>query len=203
MPYSFAGGRCLRQADILADVRAFELQRFEGDVPVGRVRRYEFAIVVSQDCDLEQDFSARFPGAQGVRTPDKLLFSIMLCGVYPEAAIKAGRHRDGAVHLSREEWKLVGQNKQPRYQYLGFVPQAARTLVADFKDYFFVPCEYLYNAIDQQQTRRISSMREPWHDHVLQRFAFYIMRVGLPKDFHLLEAPVDDDSGAPGKKAGE
>lgn len=189
MPYSAPNGQRLRQGDILGEVRAFELTAFVDGQPTGPLREYSHAIVVTQDCDLEQDYDTRFSRVKRSNTGDKLLFSVILCGVYEEDAAKAGRHREGAATYSRVEWKQIVQNKQPRYQFLGYVPEVGKKLVADFKDFFFVPCSYLYDSIATGSTRRLSSMKEPWRDQVLQRFAFFLMRIGLPTDFHELEGP--------------
>ncbi|HEV8201520.1 MAG TPA: hypothetical protein VGS03_16010 [Candidatus Polarisedimenticolia bacterium] len=173
----------------MGNVRAFELSRFEEDVPVGTVVPYETAIVVSQDCDLEQDHVARFPAEGVVTNQDKLLFGIALCGTYDEALVKAGAHREGAAQLASKEWKPVVKNMMPRFQYLGFIPQIGKTLVADFKDLFFVPADYLYRSIADGDVQRLASLREPYREHVLQRFVNYVGRVGLPKDFEFLVPP--------------
>ena len=155
--------------------------------PEGTLRTYNYAVVLSQDCDLEQDYNARQESDQ--ENLDKHLFGILLCGVYEEDEVRAGIYRNGAARLGSKEWKFVQQNTSPRYQYLGYVPGPDCKLVVDFKDYFFVPVTYLYEQINRGATRRIASMDSPWKDHLLQRFGFYMIRVGLPMDFGAIEPP--------------
>lgn len=186
MAYSLPVGEALQQSDILANVRTFELSGFNGNVPMGIVHDFGYAVVVTQACDLEQDFKARFPPSSGSTvSQDKLLFSIMLCGAYRADAVKAGLHRQGAVKISSKIWSVIERNGEPRYQYLGHVPMLGESLIADFKDYFFVSCDYLYDQIRARprHTRRVASMEAPYREQVLQRFTNYIGRVGLPHDF--------------------
>jgi hypothetical protein len=187
MGYQAPQGRAIRQGDLLSNVRSFQLTHFDGATPHGVARTYTHAVVVTQDCDLEQDYGARF-GDQQV-SDDKKLFGVLLCGAYEEAAIKAGTHRAGAKKFGRQEWKPVTQNKEPRYQYLGFVRDTDAVLVADFKDYFMVPCDYLYGLLDEGTSARVAELGSPWRDHLLQRFAGYLMRIGLPTDFLMFQRP--------------
>jgi hypothetical protein len=187
MGYRAPQGRAIRQADLLSKVRSFQLTHFEADTPHGVTRTYSHAVVLTQDCDLEQDYAARF-GA-GEVSDDKKLFGILLCGAYDELAIKAGTHRPGAKKFGRAEWKPVTQNKEPRYQYLGYIPAADSVLVVDFKDYFMVPCDYLYGLLDGNGAERVCELDSPWRDHLLQRFAGYLMRIGLPTDFVMFQRP--------------
>ena len=136
---------------------------------------------------MDQDYNARQQDDQtGI---DKRLFGVLLCGVYEEDEVKTGGYRNGAARLGSREWKFVQQNMYPRYQYLGFVPGPDCVLVVDFKDYFFVPMTYLYEQINQEKTIRMASMDSPWRDNLLQRFGFYMIRVGLPTDFNAIVAP--------------
>ena len=190
MAYHQPSGHALRQGDILANVRVFKMRSLEAaDAPAGVLQTYGYSIVVTQDCDLDQDHCARFPAEGTSQSPDKQLFGVLMCGVYPENTLMAGKHRERAKTFSRnKEWKPVTQNQDPRYQYLGFVPAARQVLVADFKDYFLVPCDFLYEEMDQGRVARLSEMKSPYKEHVLQRFAWYLMRVGLPVDFAMLPA---------------
>ena len=189
MAYQNPTGTALRQGDILRDVKVFAATKYDDDErPVGELRTYLYSIVMTQDCDLEQDFKARFPEEKSEESPDKLLLGILLCGVYDENALKAGMHRERAKKFSGKEWKPVTQNNDPRYQFLGYVPQLNKTVVADFKDFFLVPCELLYNEMQERKIARLAQMETPYKEHTLQRFAWYLMRIGLPLPFHQLQA---------------
>lgn len=188
MAYATPSGIALRQGDVVASIRTFALADLTNPLqPQGKIREYGFTLVVTQDCDLDQDYKARFQTDQGVTvSPDKLLFGVLACGAYPEDTLKAGTHRAQAKRFSREEWKAVKQNRDPRYQFLGYVPTADAVLVADFKDFFMVPCDFLYRELQSQAIRRIAEMDTPYREHTMQRFCWYMMRVGLPTDFEYL-----------------
>lgn len=156
-------------------------------VPTGTVREYSYAIILSQDCDLEQDYDVRHRGDES--NIDKKLFGTLLCGVHEEDEIRECGYRGRAARLGSSDWKPIRQNMSPRYQYLGYVPSPNCTLVVDFKDYFFLPLEYLYEKITQEKVTRWASMEAPWRDHLLQRFGFYMTRIGLPTNFHDLTPP--------------
>ena len=184
MAYRPPTGLAFKQGDILAGVRTFSLVSLDDeDRPTGELRRFSHSVIVTQDCDLEQDYSARFPDGEREVSPDKQLFGVTLCGAYPKDTLKAGKHRDQAKQFGSKEWKPVAQNKEPRYQYLGNIPGLGEPLVADFKDYFMVPCSFLYDELWAQRVLRLVEMESPYKEHLLQRFAWYLMRVGLPTDF--------------------
>lgn len=188
MPYRDPQGHVLRQSDILRDISTFVVKEIQDDVPHGELLKREYSIVLTQDCDLEQDYKARFD--ENV-TEDKVLFGVLLCGAYPENLIKAGTHRTGAQVYGNKEWKPLTRGGEPRYQYLGYVPQAECVLVADFKDFFVVPGDYLYSSLTDTDNpaRRLAEIDTPYREHIMQRFAWYVMRIGLPTQFHLLEPP--------------
>jgi hypothetical protein len=187
-------GLALRQGDILGNVKAFSIKGFNNHgEPFGDLVTHRYTIVVTQDCDLEQDHGARFPKDGEDVFPDKLLFGVLLCGVYNEDDVKAGIHRPQAMKFGRREWKPVEHNKEPRYQYLGSVPSTNCKLVADFKDFMMVPCTFLYDELHAGNVQRVAEMNTPYKEHLLQRFAGYLMRVGLPIDFHRLSAAPPHD----------
>jgi hypothetical protein len=158
--------------------------------PFGEIRSFTHSLVLTQDCDLEQDHAARFPAdGEASNSQDKLLLGLILCGVYAADAVRAGTYRNGANAISRKEWTMVEQNRSPRYQYLGYVKQAESKLVADFKDFFLVPTAYLYSRIASRKTKRLATMCTPYPQHAQQRFAWYLMRVGLPLDLHRIPVP--------------
>src|SRR3989442_2935496 len=177
MAYSEPVGETLRQGDILAGVRAFYLDSVAEGTARGELRTFSFSVIVTQDCDLEQDYAARYPVEQPSATPDKLLFGILLCGVYHDALVRAGRHRPAAQQFARKEWGFLEANRDPRFQHLGPVCAVGRPLVADFKDSFMVQSNYLYDEIRLGTVRRVTAMDSPYKEHLLQRFASYMMRV--------------------------
>ncbi|MDI7269831.1 MAG: hypothetical protein QME96_17715, partial [Myxococcota bacterium] len=163
------------------------------------------AVVVTQDCDLEWDFNARQqPPTAG---HDKLLYEVLMCGVHEEDRFLSGQYRDGAVPLAKKQspWSIVRQNREPRFQYLGCLPFGSSqptNVVADFKDFFSVPCEYLYKMLTAEApaVKRVASLREVYREHLLQRFGWFLTRIGLQKDFHeLVGGAAASGSTSPGR----
>jgi hypothetical protein len=187
MAYGTPEGIAIRQGDVLAGVRMFSLTNLSNpDSPEGVLTQYEYSVVLTQDCDLEQDFRARFAEGDESNSPDKLLYGVLLCSVHPEGKLKSGQHRAGAKQFGRNEWKPVVKNQDPRYQYLGTPTVGTEPWVVDFKSYFMVPCDFLYGELKQGAVKRAVEMKSPYKEHLLQRFAWYLMRVGLPVDFDQL-----------------
>ncbi len=189
MAYEDPEGVLLRQSDLLENISTFVVHGIsdnDGNTQIdGLLFKRTYSLVLTQDCDLEQDFAARF-GSEVAE--DKKLFGMILCGVYPEDLIKAGAHKPKAQKFSSKEWKVVARNGVPRYQYLGYVPHAEQKLVADFKDYFVVPGDFLYQALqnEENEAHRLASIQTPYREYIMQRFAGYLMRIGLPTQFHHL-----------------
>src|SRR4051794_32273045 len=69
-----------------------------------------FAIIVSQDCDLEQDFNSSLAGKTA---PGGMLPNILLCEVRAADGIKIGPPRQDS-----KNWKRIQNNKEERYQFL-------------------------------------------------------------------------------------
>ena len=190
MAFSEPKGEALRQGDLIGSLRAYEVTRLEGEPakPSGLLHTYQHAIVLTQDCDLEQDFGARF--SEAVRE-DKLLQAVVLCGVHEYELVRAGTYRPGASRIRSDAAKIVRQNREPRYQYLGFVPQVGKCLVVDFKDFFALPCRLLYDELKSEGAPacRLASINSPYKEHIAQRYAWYSSRIGLPKNFDELVEP--------------
>lgn len=191
MAYRDPAGNGLRQSDLLAGVTAFALSKLDDpERPEGTLLSYRYSVVVTQDCDLEQDYKVRFPeGEEPSVSTDKMLFGVLLCGAYDAEKVRAGSHREQAQKFNAKEWKAVERNQDPRYEFIGAVPGEGLSLVVDFKDYFMVPCRLLYAQLAAGSVKRVKEMDSPYREHVLQRFAWYLMRVGLPVDFHRLTTP--------------
>lgn len=135
-------------------------------------------IVVSQDCDLEQDFAAR----QSSRLSS--LPSIMLCEVSSATDLR------GNVAPGRDIWKRIIQNKDERYQFLRAVPvsqdatsEGIPDLGIDFRRCFSIPTDELYEQFNLGVRRRCR-LASPYKEHFMIRFAHFIGRVGLPSNHY-------------------
>ncbi len=174
---------CIRicQGDILRDYQ------HEAHVYVDRVVRklsaqriiFPYAVVMTQDCDLEWDFNNR---ATASEKHDKYLQSILLCPAYLAEQLKQGIHLD-ALNLkmeyqNKDKWKDIQNNLNQRYHFLDSCSEMQIPyMTIDFKHYFTVPRDVLY---EEAKAHYIGTMNELFREALSQRFAYYLSRIGLP-----------------------
>lgn len=184
----------LRQGEILSNVM---LLSPEPGTPLSSqeaiktiVTTHEFAIILSQDCDLDQDYRRRekiatednnSPEAETLR--NKLLGHVLLCGVELAANQKASNTEGSTI------WKRIVKNNDFRFHYLQEIESSSDSLekgigavIVSFHRYFTVPTEDLLARIKTSETRRRSFMTSPYFEHLSDRFSHYLARIGLPKD---------------------
>jgi hypothetical protein len=182
----------LRQGEVLTSFIRYELDveklRERQPIEVFQVT-HPIVVVLSQDCDLEQDFTRRQKGKS-----DNLLASVLFCSV----AMNDDEFRHG-TGLGTKEWKKVVENREPRLHYLRAVPQADDALneglpdlIVDFRQYFSLPTEEAYFCA--QAARRRCRLDTPYAEHLSQRFFSHMGRVALPLDHHL---PLPEGTSAP------
>ena len=183
----------LRQGDILRDV--FWLERFSESSGIIEVSRIIFplAIVLTQDCDLEQDHRFRH---QARATQDKWLMSILMAPVYNVEHVYLGEHlseldiKMELIPKNKSAGNFLRNNERPRYHYLEFAEDVpVPPSVIDFKHYFSAAITYLTG---HKTTAFVCSVAPLFREDIAQRFASYLARVGLPE----LGAPA---SAGPGK----
>ena len=139
---------------------------------------HPLCIVISQDCDLAQDFQSRLNGSPSPLT------DVLLCVVVAATELK------GNVPPGRDIWKRIVQNKDERYQFLravaavqDFANEGLPELGVDFRRCFSVPTEELYEQFNLGATRRCRLL-SPFKEHLMNRLGHFIARVGLPRDHH-------------------
>lgn len=138
---------------------------------------HPYCIVVSQDCDLDQDFHARQD--EGASSP---LPNVLLCEASTATELK------GIVPAGRDIWKRIIQNKDERYQFLQATApeqdaanEGLPELGIDFRRHFSVPTDELYEQFGLGARRRCRLV-SPYKEHFMNRFANFMARVGLPSD---------------------
>lgn len=172
----------LSQGDILRDVHWVEnVAEGNGQIEVSRVV-FPLAIVLTQDCDLEQDHRFRH---ESRATQDKWLISVLMAPLYNIEHVYRGEHlselgfRMEAVPKNGNTGNFLRNNERPRYHYLEFeddVPIVPS--VIDFKHYFSATVTYL---MGRKPTAYICSIAPLFREDIAQRFAGYLARVGLPE----------------------
>ena len=140
----------LRQGEILTNVRLLQVKASTlgtADIEFLSVI-HPTTLILTQDCDLEQDFHSRHPE---IKPSDKLLPSVLLCQVFTAVELRGDPKKGGK---NSEMWKRIAQNKDERYHFLQKIePGCDRVndglpeLAVDFKKYFTIPTDELYQRI--------------------------------------------------------
>ena len=172
----------LCQGDILRDVHWVEyVAEASGIIEVSRIV-FPLAIVLTQDCDLEQEHRFR---TESRPTQDKWLISVLMAPLYNVEHVYQGEHlselgiRMEKVPKTKTPGNFLRDNERPRYHYLEFeeeVPIVAS--VIDFKHYFSATVEYL---LGLKPRAYICSVAPLFREDIAHRFANYLARVGLPE----------------------
>lgn len=168
----------LRQGEILCDlvqlrlnletISSVEKQLLEVHHP--------YAIIVSQDCDLDWDYKTRTG-----QTTNKQVPAILFCEVTTAQILRGSTQSD--------IWKRIKINKDERYQFLQKVEthedvlqHGLPELGIDFKRYFTLPADEVYSRISINEAKRRCRLISPYLEHFSTRFAYYQFRVALPSD---------------------
>lgn len=161
---------------------------------------FPFVLVLSQSCDLLQEYRSRW-GAARIRPAasdesqyrmesgkdDKCLLGVLCLPLYNMEHFILGEHLSelGLSMSGKSLWKsdrkkILQSNRDARYHCLSFgesvsVPQS----VADFKHYLVVPGADVYHSTE---CHRVAAVPE-WHrEQILHRFGSYLTRIGIPDD---------------------
>lgn len=176
-----------RQGDVLRDVTIVEWAAEVEDAPdderfqiMDRVLPY--LVVLSQDCDLEQDHKNRADKKSA--SHDKFLQSILVCPAYREAGFRAGSHLEELgltmMRINSDKFKRIRGNQEYRYHYLP--PNRALQvpeLIIDFKHYFTGPRDLIYD--EYRKKHYLATLEVLFREDLSCRFAQYLSRIGLPE----------------------
>jgi len=142
---------------------------------------HPFAVVLSQDCDLNQDWKARQSVIDDPKVAQRQLPAVFFAQVHEAAELKG--HVGGS-----DLWKRVKQNKDERFHFLEAVSpnndamtDGLPELGIDFKRYFTIPTDEVYKRIEKGAHRRCRLV-SPYLEHLSTRFCYYQFRVALPAE---------------------
>jgi hypothetical protein len=175
----------LRQGDILRDVEHIEhVLEESGIIEVSKIV-FPLVIVLTQDCDLQYDEQSRLSVDENSGDQDKWLLSVLVAPLYNAEHVHRGEHLSeldmemGRIPKKGTALNFLVSNRNPRYHYLEFsrdiqiVPS-----VIDFKHYFSANVEYLRGL---KGTNFVCSVSDLFREHISQRFASFLARIGLPE----------------------
>lgn len=150
----------------------------------GEVVKYFFpyCILLSQDCDLENDPRAMITTPAEANT-NSYLPNLLLAPAFLIDQVKAGTHLEAHFEIkqrvmNRDDIKKVRQNNDDRYHCIEFdqdlqVPE----LVIDFKHFFTVQMDFVKQNYNQLY---LTTINELFRERLSQRFTAYLSRIGLP-----------------------
>lgn len=176
----------LRQCEILTNVIQSRRSIESIGGPEARLVEvvFDYAVILTQDCDLEQDYHVRFPPREVVS--DKLLDNVLLADVRT-----ADDTFSRVANSKQKEWDRlnISKNKNERFHFLqkvepncDWLQKGLPELVLDFKRCFSVPIDELYRRIELGETLRRCVLLGPYLEHLSSRSAYFLSRVALPSD---------------------
>lgn len=182
--YIKSSGTRLSQGDIFSDVEfpisAHRLDEKGDEVIEETTIEFPYVILMTQDCDLEQDYFNRI---QGKKTQDKYLHSVLVCPAYLAEQFKKGDHL-ADLEIKMESWNsdrygLIAGNQNPRFHFL-VIDQSMHTpnLIIDFKHYYTISRDDLYSIA---KTNYLCTLNQLFREQLSQRFSQYLSRVGTPE----------------------
>ena len=185
-------GKALRQGEILTNVIELQIEP-KSIISVDDDSTYNvnpvahpFAIIVSQDCDLEQGYNFRVHKKGNLRHD---LPSILFCQAEDvDEFRKSDLYR--SLFSSSTFQNNFTNNDVLRYHFIQEIPaeQDAQDcglpeLGIDFKRYFTIPTCEVYRRIKLGHTKRRSVLESPYRDHFSRRFFNFNSRIALPEEY--------------------
>ncbi len=172
------------QGDIIKDVDFIEYAtEKEGFLEISKIS-FPLIIVLTQDCDLEQDFANRASAERA--NEDKHLISVIVAPLYNIEHLYDGSHLSKLglqmqiINRShkKSDNNILRSNQNPRYHYLEFEDKVqVVNSVIDFKHYFTVNINYLNSIREKNYVGKVSEL---YRENISHRFAYFLSRIGLP-----------------------
>lgn len=171
------------QGDVFRNIACVEDCTINGDsVRVSRIT-YPLVLVLTQDCDLEQDYRVRWSRKKPANQ-DKALVSVLVAPMYNVDHVYQGEQLSDLglemerINKNKSPGNNLRSNQNPRFHYLEFPPAIPIVpSVIDFKHYFSVHVNYLKKL---KRNQFVCQLADLFREDVCQRFASYLSRIGLP-----------------------
>ena len=176
----------INQCDIFRNVEFIEYVTEENSsIEVSQIV-FPQVIVLTQACDLQQDFNARKKLEESkAGNHDKFLISVIVAPLYNFEEFRQGSHLEQLGLLMEPKGRRnkslcdnIIKNENKRYHYLNFASDVALVeSVIDFKHYFTVTVNYLNNIYGSNYVCSIDTL---YRESISQRFSNFLARIGLP-----------------------
>ena len=147
---------------------------------------HPFSIVVSQDCDLTQDYNFRF---NSIGKPRHAISSILFCeAMLAKDLVHGDEHEkvfeEGAI---RQDYR---NNNDFRFHFIQKIPKDLDALACGidelgfvFKRFFSIPSQEAYDQLKLGLAERRTVLKRPYREHFCDRFYNYNKRVALPEQY--------------------
>ncbi|HHT14311.1 MAG TPA: hypothetical protein GXZ86_00360 [Clostridiales bacterium] len=171
----------LHQGDIIRDVTFIEnVTNVANKLKISKVI-FPLVIVLSQECDLLQNFNERCIN----KGEDKHLFSVLVAPLYNFEHFIDGLHlsdldkkmQQFSRNKTKSDNRNLRYNNNPRYHYMEFKEPRIVPSVIDFKHYFGVELTSLES---HRASNIVCSVASIYREAISQRFCSYLSRIGLP-----------------------
>ncbi len=174
----------IRQGDIIGNIQFIEyFVEDKGKLELS-VLEFPFVIVLSQDCDLQQDKNNVMTEWVEDQKNNGMMLSVIVAPLYNSGQLLNGEHLAKIGNVKLREFKgnteidFVQKNEIPRYHYIEFpdgvpIPDS----IIDFKHYFTVNMKLLKKA---KESRFIAKVAPLYREKITHRFSCYLSRIGLP-----------------------
>ncbi len=147
---------------------------------------HPYAIVVTQDCDLEQDYYFRFHerGKDRHKLP-----SILFCEVIEAEELVHGNRNETIFQVGpiRNNFR---NNDDYRFHFIQSIPkeydafdEGLPELGIEFKRYFTIPTDEVYHRLNLFHAQRRCRLQSPYLEHFCTRFHYYHYRIALPEQY--------------------
>jgi hypothetical protein len=165
---------------------------------------YTYAIILTQECDLEQDYLNRktiYEDQYYRRTKvpeikhDKYIPMILLAPAYLAESLKDGDHLKDEFKQKMEiyggkNWNMILNNDNKRYHYLKTnVDLNIPDLIIDFKHYFTLSRDVFYEKY--LNSSYLASITILFREELSFRFSNFISRIGIPNNARETELLTD------------
>ena len=172
----------IQQGDIYRDVDLVEWTQGEGKEVVTTSRTFPYVVILTQDCDLLQDFNNR--SSPTTTKHDKYLHSILLCPAYRTEEFKSGTHLRGLnlvmENWGGDKWKRILGNQSYRHHFLSsYADFQIPDLILDFKHFVTAPRDIVYRA--SFRAVHLGTIADLYRENLSIRFAQYLSRIALPE----------------------
>lgn len=170
-------GWFLSQGEILSNIIHTHIDLFTLGQPqqLMNLKIHPFAIILTQACDLEQDYRAR----RTIVSADKMIPTILFCELETAEALRR--------MVQANVWDRIKRNLDEPYHFFQMVNQeldlqgeGLPELGTDFKRVFAIPTDEVYHRIQCGEAKRRCHLQSPYLEHFCRRFANFLSRVALP-----------------------